>query len=109
MKIFSLTRETLIALVVVTALYLPFSSISCTATADSTKVLDGDFTGPELLGFSPNTNLVLALRFSEAVAVENIHVIREDTGTSIPEVVRNVTEDQAVVELELSEPTLLGK
>jgi hypothetical protein len=88
---------------------LPFSSISCTATADSTKVLDGDFTGPELLDFSPNTNRVLTLKFSEAVTVENINVVREDTDTVIQDVVRNETEDQAVVELELSEPTLLGK
>jgi hypothetical protein len=87
---------------------LPISTTSCKATADSIKVINGDFSTPELCYFVPESNRVLALRFTEPVTVENIHVTRADTGRVVSTATREETDDQTLVSLELSEPTTLG-
>ncbi|MDR3284553.1 MAG: hypothetical protein LBS97_05185 [Treponema sp.] len=107
-KFMCLLRETAVALGIITALYLSFSSMACGTTAEGTKTLDGDFTAPELRECSPQSPNELLLRFSKAVTVEDAIVTQEDTEEAA-EAERKPTEDQSVVNLALSEPTKTGK
>jgi hypothetical protein len=102
-------RETVLTLLGLSALYLPFSVLSCQATADSIKMISGDFTGPELQSFAPSGADELRLRFSEGIILEGAFVTQEDTGILTAQTTWEETENPQEVVLKLTAPTELGK
>jgi hypothetical protein len=88
--------------------YLITGVCGCRATADSVKLIDGDFVAPELQDFEPLDARSLTLHFSKPVDVASILVTDAASGEVKAKAERLPTEDLAEVSLALSEATELG-
>jgi hypothetical protein len=104
----SLVAQTAMVLALVAAMYFAAGLAGCRATADSVKLLDGDFTPPELQNFAPNDTANFTMRFSEPVTVSAVEVLEAETDNLLGEAIQVPNEDPAVVTLRLASPTVLG-
>jgi hypothetical protein len=89
-------------------MYFAAGIVGCKATADSVKLLEGDFTAPELQDFAPRDNTTITLRFSKPVTVSAAEVWEAETESLLGEATRVSEEDLAEVTLQLLSPTELG-
>jgi hypothetical protein len=105
--VFSTVWGTAWVLLGVTVFHL--SLASCAVTADSVKMAQGDFTVPELQDFAPTGEKMLLLRFSKPVELADVHITDEQTGSVVSSGIRRETDDDSVVELELTDTTQAGK